>query len=299
MRMQNTEKSTRAQEHKSTRPWVLTCALVTCALATFWGGEIAADQAGPASLRCAGASGPGFANATQGELLRDDYVISGLDGKLSVERDGRRLFEFETDVSDGRATLKAGEPLELLESATLEKMIEDAAQRKDTRYRLWGKITKFKGRNYIFASYFLPLRKADKPEDANGTTKQTVNSPNDVLKIPDEIMARLQTSEVLPTGETPAKTQLKQDVIFANRLGFVVEKNAGFEFVPDGLGRSIGKFTIELLPCQSLERALEEMQSEPNPVRFNVAGILTRYKDKRYLLLQKVTRAYSYGNFGK
>ena len=34
-------------------------------------------------------------------------------------------------------------------------------------------------------------------------------------------------------------------------------------------------------------------------MRFNVAGILTRYKGQQYLLLQKATRIYSYGNFGE
>jgi hypothetical protein len=119
------------------------------------------------------------------------------------------------------------------------------------------------------------------------------------LNIPDEIVAKLQTSEVLPAQETPAGLQLKQDTIFANRVGFVIEKDGRYEFQPDGLGRGVEKFTIELLPCQALEQALQQVRGEPNPVRFNVAGILTKYKDGQYLLLQKATRVYSYGNFGR
>ena len=50
--------------------------------------------------------------------------------------------------------------------------------------------------------------------------------------------------------------QLKQDTIFANRVGRVVEKQGGFVFEPDGLGRGIEKFEIALLPCQNLEEAI-------------------------------------------
>ena len=76
-------------------------------------------------------------------------------------------------------------------------------------------------------------------------------------------------------------------------------KKGEYVFEPDGLGRGVEKFAIELLPCQSLEDAIAQVRSEPNPVRFNVAGILTKYKDRQYLLLQKATRVYSYGNFGR
>ncbi|MBN2019878.1 MAG: hypothetical protein JW749_06605 [Sedimentisphaerales bacterium] len=282
MRMQNTGKSTRAQDHKTTRPRVLNCALVTCALTTFWGGEISAAEA----------SG----------LLRDDYVISGFDGKLTEDSQGKWLFEFEKDYSDGPALLAAGEPIEMLKSATLEKMVEDANERKDARYRLWGKITKFAGKNFIFASYFLPLRKLDKPAEQQTTgdkTGQAVNAPNDVLTIPNEIVARLQTSEVLPADEEQAQVRLKRDAIFANRAGFVIGGQGKFLFQPDGLGRGVVGLSLELLPCHKLEEAIAEIKAEPNPVRFNVAGILTKYEGRQYLLLQKVTKAYSYGNFGK
>lgn len=246
------------------------------------------------------------------QFLRDDYVIGGLDGRLVDKGNGKWFFEFETDVSDGKATLKAGETLEILKSSTVEKMIEDAKTRNDARYRLWGKITKFGEKNYIFASYFLAMRKMEdrrqktenkkqnSPSTARPGTPQAVNDPNDIVKIPEEIVAKLKTSEVLPESETPqTPLELKQDSIFANRVGFVIEKNGSYIFQPDGLGRGVEKYSIELLPCQPLEEAIAQTHGEPNPVRFSVAGILTRYKDRQLLLMQKATRIYSYGNFGR
>jgi hypothetical protein len=243
--------------------------------------------------------------AASEQLLHDDYVIAGVDGRLVEVGPDKWVFEFESGIGAGATgEAKAGQMLEMLKSATLEKMAADAKERSDARYRLWGKVTKFEGKNYVFAAYFLGLRKVDRPagepaRSAGDKTRQSINDPNDILNIPEEIVAKLQTSEVLPGQETPAGLQLKQDTIFANRAGRVVEKEGRYIFEPDGLGRGVEKFTIELLSCQALEQALQQERGGPNPVRFNVAGILTKYKDGQYLLLQKATRIYSYGNFGR
>jgi hypothetical protein len=241
-------------------------------------------------------------------------------------------FEFESAANIGGAEIKAGQTLEMLDSATLEKMTADAKERSDAEFRLWAKVTKFEGKNYLFAVYYLSLRKIDKPteekkqNEVNTVTQalrqssgQAINAPNDVVNIPENIVALLRQSEVLPTTEAQAtrqeELQLKQDTIFANRAGRVAVRNGGstpstplrtgtlttgdYVFEADALGRGVEKFAIKLLPCQKLEDAMAQVQSESNPVRFNVAGILTKYKGEQYLLLQKATRMYSYGNFGR
>jgi hypothetical protein len=244
--------------------------------------------------------------ADDGQLLRDDFVIAGADGRLVEGEGGKWLFKFESAINDGITEQKAGKTLEMLSSATLEKLIEDAKTRVEADYRLWGKVTRFGGRNFIFPVYFLGLRKIDKPADQNRTadrnkTAASINEPNDIVSIPEEVAALLKTSTVLPAQQqvSDAALQLKQDTIFTNRVGRIVEKKGQYVFVPDALGRGIEKIEIALLPCQNLEYAIDEVRSEPNPVRFSVAGIMTRYKGGQYLLLQKTTRAYSYGNFGR
>ncbi len=237
-------------------------------------------------------------------LLSDGYVFAGVDGKLIEAEDGRWLFEFETGLSDGKAEVKAGQSLVLLKTATLEKITADAKERVEARYRLWGKVTRFEDKNYIFAVYFLGLRKVDRPEshkqkDSDAKNTQTINAPNDVLDIPDDIVARLQTSEVLPVVEAGERLELKQDTVFADRAGFIVKDGAGYVFKPDGFGRGVEGVSLELLPCASLEDALGQMRGEPSRIRFNVAGILTMYDGTPYLLLQRATRVYSYGNFGR
>jgi hypothetical protein len=242
------------------------------------------------------------------KLLPDDYVFAGVDGKLIQTAPDKWTFEFESAANIGGVEIKAGQTLEMLHSATLEKMAADAKEQTEPMFRLWAKVTKFEGKNYLFAVYYLSLRKTDRPAEEKGqnevnTVTQAVNAPNDVVNIPAEIVALLRQSEVLPTTEAQAtraeELQLKQDTIFANRAGRVSVRNGDYVFEADALGRGVGKFTIKLLPCQKLEDAITQVRSESNPVRFNVAGILTKYKGEQYLLLQKATRMYSYGNFGR
>jgi len=271
-----------------------------------------------AGIWTSGAAGKTNGNGkTNGDkLLPDDYVFAGVDGKLVQTGVDKWAFEFESAANIGGVEIKAGQTLEMLGSATLEKMAADAKERSDAMFRIWAKATKFEGKNYLFAVYYLSLRKIDRPAEEAGKNEankasqalrqssgQAVNAPNDVVNIPPEIVALLRQSEVLPTNEAQAtrqeELQLKQDTIFANRAGRVVAKNGGYVFEADALGRGVEKFEIKLLPCQKLEDAMAQVRSESNPVRFNVAGILTRYKGEQYLLLQKATRMYSYGNFGR
>jgi hypothetical protein len=239
---------------------------------------------------------------TDDQSLRDNAIIDGAEGKLINSGQDKYSFEFDTDINDGREISKATEPLEMLKCSTLERMIADSKERSEARYRLWGKITKLGDKNYIFATYYLALRKLEKPVEKQTPGEkniQSINSPNDILNIPEEITSKLRQSEVLPAGNTSSEIQSKQDTIFAGRTGFVTEKDGYYEFQPDGLGRGVEKFYIKLLPCRTLELALEQIHNESNPARFNIAGVMTKYNNEQYLLLQKATRIYSYGNLGR
>ena len=58
-----------------------------------------------------------------------------------------------------RTVIKAGTRLELLPSSALERMTADRKTRTTATYRLWnGRVTKYKGRNYIFPNFFLYIR---------------------------------------------------------------------------------------------------------------------------------------------
>ena len=195
-------------------------------------------------------------------LLRDGFVLTGVDGRL-VSRDSneapqdpnvdfrardRWFFEFDSEVTDGRGIVKAGETLELLPSSTLEKMIASLRTYGDVTFSLYrGRVTKYKDKNFIFPTYFLILSRPVKPpsETRQTPTKPqlqeteptvttppqqqkgvTVNEPNDVLTIPKEILEKLKAKRVLG----PPKT--KQVVEDVNDAGKVSERAKDRKVLP-------------------------------------------------------------------
>ena len=269
-------------------------------------------------------------------LLRDGFALTGVDGKLAIHdsnEDNREFafdrwfFELDSDLSDGRGIVKAGASLELLPSSALERMIADANNRYGASYRLGGRVTRYRGKNFIFPAYFLPLTKTKKPQLSTSQkspqqeSRLTINEPNDVLTIPKELIEKLpdrkkridhrkreEHSEEIRTkpaelgGER--KSGPKQDFILVDRTALFRDMGQGAKstwrgvsFVLDAVGRTEAKISLRLLPCQALEQAQHEQSAEPDTLRFKIAGIVTKYKGKHYLLLQRATRVYSHGNF--
>jgi len=242
------------------------------------------------------------------------------------------FFELSEDVNDYRVVAKAGTRLELLPSSTLEKMIADAKTRSAPDYRLWNaEVTKYEGQNFLFPRYFLPLRKTKdrgqkteggKPDVETGQSRDTsevaIDEPNDILTVPPEIIERLKARrkrptttslrEIMDSNEVPVGESLSEarfyasgvDSVFVDRTGFLVKREDGeFVFVSDALGRNVQQLSLKLLPCEVLELTERKRTAELEPLRFKVAGTLTKYKDEKYLLLQKATRVYGHGNFGR
>ena len=266
------------------------------------------------------ASGTETVGSNKSKPLMDGFVLPGVDGKLS-RQDGNDVwfFEFDLDVGDDRGRICAGVAVELLPSAMLERMTADANGRSDASYRLWGRVTKYRGKNFIFPVYFLPLGKISERESPTPHSSQEqeirpgINDPNNILTIPKELIEKLQTRRVLRTKQsrgTSSATKnvwerkkglgLRQDSVLADRTGFMNQQDDGYElFVLDALGWRVQEVSLRLLPCQALEQAQQQQSAEPEQIRYKVAGIVTEYKGKRYLLLQRAIRVYSYGNFGR
>jgi hypothetical protein len=257
-------------------------------------------------------------------LLRDGFVMMGADGKLiGPDSNDVRFFELASDVNDYRAVIKAGTRLELLPSSTLEKMSADKKMRTTSAYRLWNsRVTRYKGRNFIFPGYFMPLSKAgktepeqlqepqlNKQEPSRTQSVQDLNEPNDILAMPKEIVEKLRARRPdtrYPILDARQESRVRNkasggpDLVFVDRTGFLIRQDDGLlVFVPDALGRNVQKLSLHLLPCAILELAELKQAAEPEVMRFKIAGIMTKYKGDNYLLLEKATLAYSHGNFGR
>ncbi|UCF44503.1 MAG: hypothetical protein JSV99_06235 [Planctomycetota bacterium] len=244
------------------------------------------------------------ADTTRKTTLRDGFVLAGVDGKVT-RSENKWSFELDSDVTDSTATVDAGTSLQLLPSMTLEKLAADTKERSSTNYRLWARVTKYKNENFIFPIYFLPLSKVEQPKPAEPNepqpqkSKLTINEPNDRLAIPEEIIARLSTRKILRTEQLRPPLELKQDSIIADRTGFLRDSERDADFVLDALGRNVQQLSFKLLPCQVLELAQQKESLSPDPPRFKISAIVTKYKDHNYLLLQRATRTYSHQNFPK
>ncbi len=266
-------------------------------------------------------------------LLRDGFILRGVDGKLTgSDSNDVWFFEFAADVNDYRGRASAGTRLELLPSSELEKMIADVNERSAADYRLWGWVTKYKGRNFIFPNYFFPLGKLSRPQPqappkrrpkgrkpTEGTSAKeskqqpSVSEPNDILAIPQEIIEKLKAGRVVrpeELGRTPKAikevvdsvkiTKFERDFILADRTAFLSKQDDGWHgFVLDALGRNVRPVSLRLLPCEVLELTERRQSAVPEPVRFKIAGIITKYKGENYLLLQKAIRVYSHQNFDR
>jgi hypothetical protein len=257
------------------------------------------------ALFCGAESG---GQAKQTSLLFDGYALNGAEGALVGPVDaGEWFFELEMDVTDGKAVVEAGTRLELLRSSGLERLVADANESKSRSYRLWGRVTKYKGRNFVFPMQYLALdgagvvKAAEPPEEK--IEEQADPSPaeaNDTVSLPVEVLEKLRSRQVIRTEQLRRPLDIRQDSILADRMGYL--SRAADErvfFTLDSLGRNAPWISFELLRCEALERAEVEDSRDAEQLRMKAAGVLTKYEGRYYLLLQRANRVYGHGNFGR
>jgi hypothetical protein len=234
--------------------------------------------------------------------LRDGAILAGVDGTLSKSPDTNMwVFTLKTAVSDDKGAIEQGQPVEILKSSTLEKMISVLNDSK-ADFRLWGHVTQFEDKNSIFPVYFLSVAEA-RQRDANAPSAQkpiSINEPNDVIKIPQEILEKLKPQRTVELTQLSPTAGLEEDRMFSDRSGFIIKEAEGsYIFKPDALGRNLQKISFAVLPNDVLQQAMDEQAHEPDRVRFRITGILTTCSGQNYILLQRAVRQYSHGNFAR
>lgn len=283
---------------------------------------------GAAVLLVLGLGGVGFgAQPIVGTPLPDGTVLSNLDGML-LRADGNDVwcFELTADARGGRHLVPTGTRLVLLPSATLERMLIDVNDRHTPQYRVTARVTQYGGTNFLLATYFLPLSmfKSDHvSEEGENTTRDAAADllPDDPeLDVPPEILERLRTRRPVrgplrgperSDQEPRPAAPVHFDRMLVDRIGVIEVVDAEslsesgvyaatqphFRFTPYALGWNVGEVRYELLPSRALEQALYLQRHSLEPMRFNVAGLVTRFQGRQYLLLRRVLPVYNYGNF--
>ena len=251
------------------------------------------------------------------KLLPDGLILSGVDGLLR-KPEGQKawFFELEADANEAQTARPPGTLMRLVESLTLEKMIADTNERTIPRYRLWARVTAYRGSNFVFPLYYLPLSKIEPqptmpppPDTRQKPSRQTAPLSEDsagALQIPREILARLEAArDARRPRLAPASRQAdgpetdRRDYVVTDMIGFIRRKGTDCMFVPDCLGRNVQSTRFVLIPCRALESAERMLVAVPDEVRLAVAGTVTEYQDTKRLLLHRVLRVYGHGNFGE
>jgi hypothetical protein len=269
-------------------------------------------------------------------LLPETAVLDRVDGRLvHVDADDTWLFELTMDVKTPDYQLAAGTRFALLPSATLGRLVADVNDRFAPRYRLSARVTQYQGKNYLVPVYYLPLSKfkndkspedgGQRAEDSGPKPKSAIPNPqlgSPELAIPPEVLEQLKKQRPLrgprrateaqkPPVQVPAERVLVDGVgriessqfsVLSSRSSTVNGQRStanSWVFLPYALGWNLSNIEYELLPCTALEEALQKQAQVLDPIRFNVAGLVTELGGKKYLLLQRAIVVYNYGNFGR
>lgn len=250
------------------------------------------------------------AHQAQSCPLSDGVLLRSAQGNLVKHvKESNWSFLMKQDSVVGQVRLKAGMRFPLLHNAMFEAMLADRQEHPHATYWLWARVTRYKDRNYLFPLNFVPLQQADDPADDQS------NEPNDIpdtaaqepasgdvkqedrLNIPDFIKAQRQGPSVVRTRTAPTYAAIKPNRVVSDRMGYIKQQADGPVFVYDGLGQNRQVTQLRLLPCALLESMEHQQARNPDRLYFRIAGVQTLYQGQPYLLLRRIRRAYSHGNF--
>ncbi len=222
--------------------------------------------------------------------VSDGFMLDGIDGQITT-KDGKWYFSVYELTTDGKGFITS--PAEILPSSMLEKLTSVASQQNNS-FRIWGKLTTYKDKNYVYLSYFLKLTKVS---DAN--TPPQWRDVNETKIIPDDALALLKPTRVVNLTELQKPMGVETDGILTDRTGFLKVSKEGCYFGFDAMGRNVDLLQLPLLQCKELEDMEKLQKASAFPLRFKIFAIVTKYNGKNYLLLQRAARLYSHGNFAR
>ncbi len=230
--------------------------------------------------------------------VRDGFVIFGIDGVIEKVKEDY-FFIPDLDIVDSGAKIEAGSRVAILLSSGLEKAVTAMGDDNKQSVRLWGSIVSFKKKNLIYISYSLPI--TDRSGILETTSKEWSVRKESTQKsevLPDDVLKKLHPEKFVNIKQLRSSVLKKQDVLIADRIGFIRE-NKDHEYILtfDALGQNVSNISFKLLQCRVLEQVIDIKARMVVPMRFRVVGVVTQFRGDHYMLLQRVTPAFSNGNF--
>lgn len=222
--------------------------------------------------------------------VSDGFMLDGIDGKITTQN-GKWYFSVYEPTTDGRGFVTS--PAQILPSSTLEKLTSVVSEQSNS-FRIWGKLTTYRDKNYVYPSYFLQITKV-----ADSNAPQEESDANETKIIPDDALALLKPTRVINLAELKKPMGVEADGVLTDRAGFLRLSPEGCYFAFDAVGRNVDLLQLPLLPCKELEEMEKQQAKSAFPLRFKIFAIVTKYQGKNYLLLQRAARLYSRGNFAR
>ena len=175
---------------------------------------------------------------------------------------------------------------------------------KSMGVRMTARVTLYQGRNFIFPVLFIPTSGGEKIETSNHPTPKQqdkeqpqTSDPNDASIIPTHILKRLKPQRVVDLSKIKQQVGIDNDAVLVNRTGFIRNVNGTEVFTLDALGLGVEDVRFVLLKNTVLQQTELRIARLASRKRYRIAGIVTIYKGKYYLLLQRAVRTYTHGNF--
>ncbi|MBN8643704.1 MAG: hypothetical protein J0L61_00490 [Planctomycetes bacterium] len=241
-------------------------------------------------------------------LLREGTFLSDRQGWMRPVGADRWAFIF--DPADGGTDA----PMALVPSLKLMEMRRIVEARPETvTFKVSGRVTVFKGRNYLLVTFFTSV--ADAPE-ADSNPSLTPEQEEQARRAFDDMMGRdpsedanadalvrsvdratpNQSARPAPskprTPDAPADASLvREGVMMSSRRGRVLRANTGeLVFAPDSAPTRAGSAPaahatpLRLIPCLNLQEMERLMQSHPASLQFELSGPVYVYEGRNYLM---------------
>ncbi len=240
--------------------------------------------------------------------LPEGYIIGAR--RARIEPEGRWLVADLAHING----LPDAPPMRLLPNSRLA-MLEAVLAQKDhaPAYLLTGRVTEFKGNNYLLLENILEA--AERPAPPPALEPQTAPAATRPDREPtaEEVIRELmqqrprrsaalpdQTPKVTtwPEGTGPGETaRWTEDTQLSDQAGRLVPGDPWWMMAFENLGLTASEQPLRILPNQVLETAMYLTAGGTRNTTLIFSGELTAYKGTNYLLLRKVMVRRDLGNF--
>ena len=238
----------------------------------------------------------------RGRPVEEGYLAAGTEGRIAKEPNSLYwTFYPKVEITDGKGVLPVDKGVSLLPCSGLEQMVQLAGEAGTLDVRLWAMATEYRGANYLYSLYFLPMRATEdaaaKPAEPAAPAAPKAESGEKESVLPSEILQMIQRNRVPDLKRLDELITVSSDRNMIHRTGVMRGAEDGFVFAGDAFGQNVGQGAYRLLPSRALETMERTMQRTLGRQRYVVSGVETGFEGTEYLLLRRAVRTFTHGNF--